>query len=403
MKVLQINAVYGFLSTGIIAKDICDMLEKNGEQFAVATQKTNVTADNIYVVGNKLDWKYHALHTRIFGKQGYASKGATKNLLKWIDKEKPDVVHLHNLHSNYINFNMLCDYLAKNEIPTVITLHDCWYYTGKCCHYTNDKCYKWQAGCGNCIRLHKDNKSWFIDKTAEMWKTKRRLYDNIPSLTIIGVSDWIVNEAKKAPLFENARMIKRIYNGINDEVFYPHESNVRELYNLENKNIVLAVAGGWSESKGINDILRLSTLLDDSYRIVLIGVYNGEIPQNMINIPVTHNQKELSDWYAAADVFITMSKEESFGNVSAEALMCGAPIVCFDSTANPELVGENCGYVCQSDEVEEFKELVEKVINKGKKSFTESCVEFSKKNFGFDQYLNTYLELYRELLTENKK
>ena len=98
-----------------------------------------------------------------------------------------------------------------------------------------------------------------------------------------------------------------------------------------------------------------------------------------------------------------MSKEESFGNVSAEALMCGAPIVCFDSTANPELVGENCGYVCQSDEVEEFKELVEKVINKGKKSFTESCVEFSKKNFGFDQYLNTYLELYRELLTENKK
>ena len=61
MKVLQINAVYGFLSTGIIAKDICDMLEKNGEKIAVATQRTNITSDNVCVVGNKLDWKYQAM------------------------------------------------------------------------------------------------------------------------------------------------------------------------------------------------------------------------------------------------------------------------------------------------------------------------------------------------------
>ena len=121
MKVLQINAVYGFLSTGVIAKDICDMLEKNGEQIAVATQSTSIKNENIYIVGNKLDWKYHALHARFFGKQGYASKGATRKLLKWIDKEKPDIVHLHNLHSNYINFGILCDYLAKKNIPTVIT------------------------------------------------------------------------------------------------------------------------------------------------------------------------------------------------------------------------------------------------------------------------------------------
>ena len=50
MKVLQINAVYGFKSTGVIVKDIADTLVRNGDEPYVAYQKTNEKIENGYAI-----------------------------------------------------------------------------------------------------------------------------------------------------------------------------------------------------------------------------------------------------------------------------------------------------------------------------------------------------------------
>ena len=130
MKVLQINAVYGSGSTGVIVKDIENAITDCGGKAFVAYQRAPFKPVNSYRIGNALDWKMHALYSRVFGKQAYFSKCATKKLLKWIDEVSPDVIHLHNLHSNYINLPMLLKYVAKKNIATVVTLHDCWFFTG---------------------------------------------------------------------------------------------------------------------------------------------------------------------------------------------------------------------------------------------------------------------------------
>ena len=135
----------------------------------------------------------------------------------------------------------------------------------------------------------------------------------------------------------------------------------------------------------------------------MVGAYSGTTPDKIIHIPATQNQKELAEWYSTADVFITVSREETFGKVSAEALMCGTPIVCYNSTANPELVGEKCGYVCQSGEIEEFKELVEKVVNEGKENYQKACVEFAGSNFSSQNCFEEHLKFYQELLMVNSK
>ena len=135
MKILQINATYGYGSTGLIIKDIGDAVTTSGNEALFAYQSGCAPKDISYVVGNLFDWKLHALFCRLFGKQGYYSSFATKRFIKHLDKTRPDILHLHNLHSNFINLNMLLDYLGKKDIPTVITMHDCWYFTGKCFHY----------------------------------------------------------------------------------------------------------------------------------------------------------------------------------------------------------------------------------------------------------------------------
>ena len=164
MKILQINAVNAVASTGRNASELGDYLIKNGHNSIIAYSKgPSVNPKYEYKIGNNLDVKIHGLLSRITGKQGYFSVQATKKLLRFMDKFEPDIVVLNNLHGNYINLPSLLTYLANKNIATVVVLHDCWFYTGKCCHYTSQNCYKWKDKCFKCPQLKKYNKSWLIE------------------------------------------------------------------------------------------------------------------------------------------------------------------------------------------------------------------------------------------------
>ncbi len=399
MKILQINAVYNIGSTGRINADLQNYINTHTDHICKTAFSYGGVAEDGYIIGDKLDRNIHGFLSRFFGKQAWFSYKETKKLLKFIDNYSPDVIQLGNLHGNYINFPILMKYIAKKDIATVITLHDCWPFTGKCCHYTVDECFRWKTGCHNCPRLGKDNASWFMDKTEQLWNEKRKLFGNVPRLAVVGVSKWITNASKESPLMENAKYFTHIYNGIDESKFKPTPSDIKERYNLKDKKIVLGVASGWMACKGLNDVVELSKILPDDCQIVLVGNILEPIDDcDIINIPATENIEELVKWYSAADVFINMSKEETFGKVSAEALMCGTPVVCFNSTANPELVGENCGYVCDSNSVEDYKALVMKVIENGKSFYYSSCIDFAKNSFNIEKSHKEYIKLYETLL-----
>lgn len=400
MKILQINAVYNLGSTGRSKADFQKFTNNETEHICKTAFSYGGTADDGYIIGNKLDRNIHGVLSRIFGKQAWFSHRETKKLLKFIDEYSPDIIQLGNLHGNFINFPMLMKYIAKKDIATVLTLHDCWFFTGKCCHYTSDGCYRWQTGCYDCPRLKKDNPSWFMDRTSQLWEEKRKLIGAVPRLAVVGVSKWTVEEAKKSPLTENAKIFTHVYNGIDENIFKPTESSIRDEYGLNDKKIILGVASTWMASKGLNDIVALSEMLPEDCQIVLVGTVPDNMPKKIINIPATKNVDELVHWYSVADVFINMSKEETFGKVSAEALMCGTPVVCFNTTANPELVGENCGYVCETNSVEDFKALVMRILKNGKPTYSDSCIAFAHNNFTVENNHNEYLKKYKNLLGE---
>lgn len=403
MKVLQINAVFGIRSTGRICLEISDYLNSNGHDCYIAYPKGNSYYKS-YIIGNFLDQKLHALGSRIFGFQGYYSRQSTRRLIGFIESFGPDIVHLHNLHSNFVNLELLLGYLAQKDVATVITLHDCWFYTGKCTHYTIDGCYKWQVGCGNCHRLKKDIPSWFFDKTETMFQDKKRLFINIKKLAVVGVSDWIMNESKKSFLADS-KIIKRIYNWIDFEVFKPvNAEKIRKELKLENKFIALSVASEWSKAKGLDVFIQLSALLGKDEIILLVGNIkeNQQLPDNIIHIKETLNANKMSEYYSMADVFINLSLEESFGKVSAEALACGTPVISVDSTANKEIIGDGCGYLLPMRKPEAIINAISKLRKLGKEHYTESCQAFAKENFTMADRINDYIELYLQISAEEK-
>ena len=138
------------------------------------------------------------------------------------------------MHSNFINIYKLIDYLAKNDIAVVVTLHDCFFYTGKCAHYTVSNCDGWKKECGNCPRIHMDNKSWYFDRTKKMLLDKKNGFNNIRRLAVVGVSNWITNEAKNS-ILSNATCLKTIYNWVDTDVFKPRQSGLKKKLSIENK------------------------------------------------------------------------------------------------------------------------------------------------------------------------
>lgn len=317
-----------------------------------------------------------------------------------MDGYKPDVVVLRNLHGNYINLPILLKYLAKNDIATVVVLHDCWFYTGKCCHYTVQGCFKWQEACGNCPQLKKHNKSWFFDRTKNLLADKKRLFDALPRLAVVGVSDWLTNEAKKATVFEKAKIITRIYNWIDTEKFSPRNTDeLREMLGLHEKKVILCVASVWSKEKGLDPVLELSKKLSADEHIVLVGNLPSDVSLNdkILHIPATNSVDELAELYSMADVFLQPSLEETFGKVTAEALSCGTPTVCFDSTTTPELIGENCGSVVECTNIEKMYLEIGNILNNNPSVYKLYCRHFATQHFLKNENIKEYLNLFKSI------
>jgi len=404
MKIVQINAVYGVGSTGRIARDISRALTEQGHEAHVfwAIECRRDEYARFTRIGNTLDHKLHALLRRLDGRQGWHSKAATRKACREIAALNPDVVHLHNLHSNFIHLPILLRFLAEKKIPTLITLHDGWMYTcGFCAHHFYHNCEEWGKGCADCpaVPVHRR-------KSGErMYQQKKELYARIPHLAVNGVSRWTAEEARSSML-GCADPIRYIYNWVDTDLFCPQTNSdkVREKYAIPSYHkLILGVSQGWSERKGLMEFVRLAREMKDSATVLLVGEDNG-VPRlpNLRCIGFTNDRQELVELYSAADLFVNPSRAETFGLVTAESMACGTPVVAYDNTGASELVAPQCGALAPDGDAEALIALAKQVLQRGKQSFGSACRQWVLDNFEKEKQVQKYIDLYKQLATAAK-
>lgn len=402
MKVLQINATYGSGSTGNITKQIHNLCLNKGIDSFVAYSSTKMQPDEIingYKIGTPKDKKLHALCSRITGLQGYYSKKATKKFLSYLDKTEPDIIHLHNLHSNYINIIDLFKYSKRKKIKVVITLHDCWFFTGKCSHFLYDNCDKWISGCKNCPRLKKDIPSFFFDRTPKMHKDKKLLIGKNPYVYLIGCSDWMTQTVKKSVLKD--RYAETIYNGIDLNTFKPTNNNIRKQLNIENKFIILGFANKWLSADNTKTFDYIRDNLGNDCVLVLVGCTENQIsvlPKNVIGIPFIQDACKLAEFYSAADVFVNVTKADTLPTVNMEAQACGTPVITYNSGGSAELVTPETGAVVSYADMKSLLNRINEVKYNGKTYYTENCINYAKTNFEKNKCFFKYIDFYNRLI-----
>jgi len=404
-KILQICVEGNTGSTGRMAEEIGLLCIKNGWQSFIAHGRFSRPSKSIIVkIGSKLNVIIHGLESRIFDNHGFGSRFATFQLIKKIREINPDIIHLHHLHGYYINIEILFNYLSKANIPVVWTFHDCWSMTGHCCHFDFINCNKWETECNHCPQKKEYPASYFFDRSKKNYELKKNLFTSIKNLEIISVSSWLDNIVSRSFLKNIKHNV--IYNGIDINLFKPIEnSELKKKFNIENKIILLGVANPWTIKKGINDFIKLSEFLHNDEIIILVGLSKSQIkqlPHNIIGITKTEHRQQLVELYNIAEVFLNLSVEETFGLTTAEALACGTPAVVYDATACPEIIDSNTGIVVSKNDIIELKKAIAEIRNKGKSHYSKNCRHRALDFFNQSERLNEYLELYKQLLANNK-
>lgn len=398
----MINSVSGYGSTGTICEEIANVLETKGHECFIAYGQLSTNYPKSFKIGTKLENHCHNLSSRITGKQGYFTKSGTQNLISFIKSVNPDIIHLHNLHGNYLNLPILFEYLIQIQKPVVYTLHDCWGFTGKCSHYSDVACYKWQATCGNCPQIKQYPPSLFFDYSNEMFLDKKRWFGALSKLKIITVSHWLESQVKSS--FLQNISIECVYNWVDSTVFKPYFSNktLKEYSLEESKFSIILVSAYWNKQDSKwRDLLKLATLLTGrEIQIIVVGhieaVHN--LPQNCISIPYVKEREKLAELYSFSDVYVHLSTEDTFGKVIAEALSCGTPGIVYNATACPEIIGAECGFVVEKNNVNEIIESILKIQSTGKSVYSEKCRNFVLQNFDIETNINQTIEVYKSIL-----
>lgn len=353
-------------STGRIMFMVAEAARQSGYSVytasAVHGNEKRIERENHIYIGNKWDKKLHLIMAKKTGYNGCFSHLSTWKFLKKLDKIKPDLIHFHNLHNCYINLPMLFDYIKEKSIPVVWTLHDCWPYTGHCPYYDYVNCNKWMTECHDCPQIKKYPYS-DVDRTREMFQKKKKWFTGA-DITLVTPSEWLGAEVEKSFLADYP--VKVINNGIDLNVFTPSRSDFRKSHNIKNKFMLLGVASEWSPRKGLDMFVKLAETLPDQYQIVIVGVGESEketLPQNIITITRTNDQKSLAEIYAAADVFVNPTREENFPTTNIESLACGTGVITYKTGGSPEIIDERTGVVIDKDNFEELEKAIIRVCN----------------------------------------
>ena len=401
MNILQVNTVYPNGSTGRIVAEIAAYTAAQPDAHAFVAfgigepeSRENVTALRI---GTPPERKVHGALRKLFDAEGYGSRAATEQLIAFCEVNRIDVVHLHNLHGCYLNLNRWFRYLKEKNLPVIWTLHDCWPLTGHCAHFDYCGCEKWKTLCYRCPQKALYPQCVGIGGSKRNYRLKRRLFTSLARLTVVTPCRWLGEIVKNS--FLQAVPTRVLYNGVDLKIFRPAASDLRLKYGLGTKRLLLAVASVWNNRKGLQALAELSKLLDDTYRLVVIGLLPEQIralPETILGLGPVSDPAALCAWYSAADCFVNPTLEDTMPLVNLEALACGTPVAVFRTGGCPEAITDVCGRVAEKGDIRGLKEAVEQICESDA-DWTDACVAQARR-YSAETTVQAYDALYREVM-----
>ena len=192
-----------------------------------------------------------------------------------------------------------------------------------------------------------------------------------------------------------------IPNGISTERFKPAAGSRQKFGFPEDRKIVLMVSA-LIPTKRVMDGIKAVSPMKDTHLVVagdgplrdeVKSLAAGLLPGRFTQLTVTPD--EIPALYQSADVFLHMSKLESFGNVFPEAMACGLPIVGHDTPRLRWIVG-NEEFLVDTENLENVTgALIKALANAREKS---SKISDRAASFAWSSIASQYRAFLKKLM-----
>mgnify|MGYP001163517080 CR=1 FL=1 len=310
--------------------------------------------------------------------------GLCKHLCFILNEQKPDIIHIHNLHSTTWPLSLVTT--ALKFAPVFWTLHDCFSFSGSFCPTHTPP--------------PKDD---FLNEIKSFWHDLDNL-KNSHSLTGVAPSNWIKSEACNSN-WKNSNITK-IHNPIPNSYFEQIDQfGCKKALGLKDgKPTILFISGNLNaEHKGgwmIEEIIR--TIPPNKVQFLLVGdgCPNVSNSWNVRHIGFIQDEITLQFAYNAADILIHPAPIDNLPNTVAESMSCGTPVLAFKTGGIPEMiVPDKSGWLVDKICNELLVEKLLSILALQKYKDIRTSVKQHARNL-FDQKLiaNQYLDIFNSNL-----
>ena len=321
-----------------------------------------------------------------------------------------DLIHLHDLP----RFNLLGFPWLTRRVPTVWTLHNQAPFTGNCIY--SYECDRWLKSCGECPQFGQWPLLWLHrDGSRLNLFTKRWVY-RFSRLCIVGVSDWVSQQAKPSVL--GHLPIQTILNGIPTDVYrpLPNKEELRQQLHIppEAKVILFSVGGNVLDNrKGLDLIIEALSKLQNSnlHRIPLgIASESSEIEAQVAHYPhrpfeSVSDPHQLNQLLNVTDVIWHPSRADNLPLMPIEGMAAGVPSIAADVGGVREIIthGET-GYLIPPNDADTLTQTTDEFFalpQEKRVQMSKAGRDRAETHFSLERFLDEHELLYRQILSKN--
>lgn len=299
-----------------------------------------------------------------------------------INKEKPDIVHIHGCSTVISETIVAC---REQGVPFVVTLHGL---------------LEEDAGAGNYL------------KQCERDLIKNHIVNGTP-ITVIStkMKDRFLSEYYQAEYNEDVVVIT---NGINVGRQEKNRNIRKALCIGEDKKIILSVGSVCGLKNQVQTIRAFSQLTDkekDGAVLVFVGTVHPSYKiaeeierlklQGKVFFSGFVSRDELKNYYSAAALTVTASITEGFGLSMIEGFLYGVPCVAFsDLDAIGDIYNECAMLLCEERSDEALANAIRNALTVqwDKDQIIEHC-----KKFSLEAMTEKYNAVYKRLIKNTEK